>query len=548
MKPTKLGLLAAVAICSAACSTNSVQEQFIPDFSQYPLCSDARDSSVIFVNIKNGEKESKTYLGAYPFYNDLAIVRTADGWFYINRHFKAPINEYFLDATHFSEGIAYTVKPEGHITAINEDGEILYLLQNAESVYTLSEGRAVYKGKNGLYGLLDSNGDVVKEAKFDGAEKAMKDGTLAVMQKEGAKSYWGIVDRDGETLIPAKYTKITRRNGGFTIYREDGKAAWYDLASNKVSDFEYKDIVKDGKLYCFKTRKGKHGWMTKKHKEVIEPVFDQVTLFDGKDVAFAQDSKKGREWGIIDTKGEWVIKPRYASVTTTDYLPIIRNEKGEYGVIDYEGKVLIKTNKMKIEHIADEYYLVTNSEDEIGIMKADGEEEWIARPAYERFKGIIYRPSTMVNTDFVDIPAICNTVRKDAEKLQKTTVNGLMTTYNLAKGDLPRRSANIKLSEYQHRNYTIKTEAEKVSAWSVTYDWWDGEKVFFNSKATVKRYAITITLKNRYANYKEQIVSRIKQDLGLDSASSAKINGKTYRLVDTGSKQRNTIKVSITVE
>ena len=547
MKLTKFCAAAAIVISAAACSSETT-EQFISDFDQYPLCSDARDSSVVFVDIKNGEKVSKTYMGAYPFYNGLALVRTADGWFYINKHFKAPINEYFLDATHFSEGIAYTVKPEGHITAINEDGEILYLLQNAESVYTLSEGRAVYKGKNNLYGLLNNTGDIVKEAKFDGAEKAMKEGTLMVMQKNGAKSLWGIVDCDGETLVPAKYTKIVRKKGGFTIYREDGKAAWYDLQSNKVSDFEYQDIVKDGKLFCFKTRKGKHGWMTKKHKEVIEPIFDQVTLFDGKDVAFAQDNKKGREWGIINTKGEWVIKPRYASVTTTDYLPIIRNEKGEYGVIDYDGKVLIKTNKMKIEHIVDEYYLVTNSEDEIGIMKADGEEEWIARPAYEKFKGIKYRPSIMVKSDYVDIPTICSTIRKDAEKLQKTTVNDLMTAYNLSRNNLPKRSSSITLSEHSNRNYTIKTEAEKVNAWIVKYDWWDGETVTFNGKASVKRYAVNVTLNSRYAKYKDQIIERIKKDFGMNESGAAKIDGKSYKLTDTSTKNRDGFKIAITID
>ena len=548
MKITKVFTLFAVAALSIACSRET-KETFVSDFSTYPLCTDARDSSVVFVEVKNGDKVSKKYLEAYAFFNDYAVVRTSEGWTFVDKNFKQPINDYYLDATHFSEGIAYVVKPEQHIQAIDEDGKTLHLLQNADAVYAISEGRSVYKGKNNLYGILDKNGEIVLSAKYDGAEKFVKDGTLIVMSKdERGNSKWGILDANGETLIPVNYAKIVRYDNGFTIYKSNKKAAWYDLRSNVVSEFMYYDVIKDGKTLCHRTKKGKYGWLNLKGKDIIEPRFDDVTLFDGRDYAFAKDSRRGREWGIIDKKGEWVIKPRYGTVTVTDSYPIISNDRGEYGVIDYDGNVLIKANKSKISHIYDDYYLITNYENEIGIMKADGKEEWIARPSYEHFKGVRYRPSTMVSTDYVDIHSISKTISKDIQGLQKTSINGLLSAYNISKESLPRKTANVTLKEHKTRDYTITLAAERVTAWTTTYDWWEGDITSFNGKSTIKRYVVTVSLKQKYAAHKADIMRQLQKDLGLDETLSAKRDGKTFKLTDFTTKYQSGLKVSIVLD
>ena len=548
MKITKVFTLIAVAALSIACS-HETKETFVSDFSTYPLCTDARDSSVVFVEVKNGDKVSKKFLEAYAFFNDYAVVRTAEGWTYLNKNLKQPIDEYFLDATHFSEGIAYVVKPEQHIQAIDEDGKSLFLLQCADAVYALSEERSVYKGKNNLYGLLDNTGEIVLSAKYDGAEKFVKDGTLIVMSKDShGNPKWGIIDANGEILIPVNYAKITRYDNGFTIFKGNKKAAWYDLRSNVVSEFMYYDVIKDGRMLCHKTKKGRYGWLNLKGKDVIDPEFDEVTLFDGRDYAFAKDNRRGREWGIINKKGEWVVKPRYGTITVTESYPIISNDRGEYGVIVYEGNILIKANKSKISHIYEDYYLVTNYEDEIGIMKADGNEEWIARPTYEHFKGIRYRPSTMVNTDFVDIHAISKTVNKDISGLQKMSLNSLLSTYGLSKENLPRKTSNLTLKEYKTKDYTITLAAERVSAWTTTYDWWEGDITSFNGKSTIKRYLVTVTLKKRYIVHKAEIMRQIQRDLGMEGVMSLKKDGKTFKITDIDTKYQKGFKVSIVVD
>ena len=521
------------------------------DFSQYPLCIDTDSPSVVFVDIKNGKEVSKRYYEAFPFYNGLAVVKTANGWTYVDKNFEEPISGYYLGATHFSEGVAFTVKTGEKICAINEKGEVLYTLSNVESVFALSEKRAVFRGENNKYGLLDSNGEIVCTPKFDDCERSLKDGTLLVMQKGSDKKSngkWGIIDCNGEILIPIKYPKIVRSEKGFTIFDNSRKAAWYDLESNTVSGFDFYDIIRDGNQLCYKNKKGKYGWMTLKGVSVIEPVFDEVTLFGKGDAAFAKQKRKAREWGVINKKGEWIIAPRYANVTTTEKYPIIGNAHEEYGVADYDGNVLIKTNKSAIKHIVDEYYLVTDYKGETGIMKADGKESWVGKTSYKPSAEVKYRASIKVDNNHLDIDEICNTIQEETDKLVKTTVNELLEAYNLKKESLPKKNANITLAEHTNKNYTIEVETDKVSAWSVKRDFWDGNIVSYNGKGAVKKYLVNVTLKQRYAQNKDEIIKRVQQQLGMDESGIVTKDSKTYKLTENNNKQQTSFKISISIE
>ena len=548
MKLIKACALATLALSFAGCS-NTSKETFTPDFSLYPFCIDAQKPSVVFVDIKSGERVSNKYNGAYPFYNELAIVNTDKGWTYINDSFKEPINDYFKDATHFSEGVAYTVKPGEQIKAINENGQTLHTLDNVECVYALSEGRSVYKDENNLYGILDKNGEIVCTAKYNDCEKLVKDGTLMVATKEKkGKTLWGIVDRDGEILIPVKYSKITRHNSGFTIHKDNRHTSWYDLESNTVSNYDFYDIVKDGKLFSFRGKNGKYGWMTHKGKVVIEPEFDEVNLFGNGDRTFVKMKKRGKEWGIIDKNGEWITRPRYTSVKLTDKYPIVGNNHGEYGVIDYDGKVLIKTNKCSIVHIKDEYYLIMDYGGMSGIMKADGKEEWTVNPIYNLHKGIVYRPSIMVKSDFINISGICEILHNETDNLTKTNVSDVMEAYKINKDDLPKKVTNLILCEYKENNYNIKVEADKISAWSVKRDFWEGNTLIFNGQGEIKKYLVTISLKNKYAKDKDRIIEAVKKEWGMDDNGTATINNKKYKLSDSSTKSQTSFKIAITIE
>ena len=295
-------------------------------------------------------------------------------------------------------------------------------------------------------------------------------------------------------------------------------------------------------------RGGKYGWINHKGQIVIEPEFDEVTLFGDRDGAFVKMKKRGKEWGTINKKGEWTGRPRYAAVELTDQYPIIKNSHGEYGVVDYDGSVLIKTNKKAIKHIEGEYYLVTSYDNKIGIMQADGKEEWVAKPMYEKFKGIVYRPSIMVNDDFFDISSMLGILHKQTDSLKKTTVGEILEAYGIDKASLPKKTTNLVLFECEDGNYSIKVEADKVSAWTIKRDFWEGSKMVFNGKANIKKYLVTVTLKNKYAKDKERIIETITKEWGMNDKGSVTTNKKTYKLTDISKKSQARFKIAISCD
>lgn len=555
MKPSRLFIAIISAFCLISCMEIAEKELFVSNATTFPMCDDINDSSVVFVNIKNGNKESKGCIGAYPFFNGSTIVKTQYGWSFINERFEPMFNDYFLDATHFSEGLSFTVKPNETIKAIDENGVELFELREADRVYALAEERAVFKGANGLFGLINGQGEIIVPARYTGSENFIQNNILIVSNKNSEnEDVFGAINTNGDEIIPVEHPEIVRHKEGITVYRENKagngyKAAFYDFKGNLVYDYEFYGIIKDGNMFCYKTNKGKWGWINGRGKEMIHAEFREVMPFYGKSTTFAKGVTNSVEWGIIDKKGEWVVRPKFTSVEFTSSYPIVGIGPHSFGVIDYDGTILITTDNRSIKHISGEYYLIQNSYNELGIMKADGSGEWTVRPAYESFKGIRHKPSTFVNSDFVDIDGICTAVSSEINNMSKCTVDELMQKHNLKTSRFSKgRGSVITISQVTNRNYEIQVTAEKIYAWSSKYDWWEGTKYYFNNNAPVNNYAVTVSLKGKYASQKNTILERIRSDVGLEEdAKKVVMENKTIEVVDQSKKSSNIIKISVTI-
>lgn len=555
MKHSRLIGAFAILLCIASCNNVAEKTMFEKTTNTYPMCDDINDSSVVFVNVRNGNKESKGCTGAYPFFNGSTIVKTEYGWGFINERFQPMFNDYFMDATHFSEGVSFTVKPSEMIKAIDSDGNVLYEIRDAERVYALSEERAVYNGTNGLYGLLDSKGNIVVPAKYYSCENfVINDAIIVSNIGENNRPVYGVINSNGDEIIPVRYSKIKRHDEGFTVFRinkagNGEKAAFSNFKGEMLYDYEFYDIIKDGKWYCYKTGRNKWGWINSKGKEKIHAKFLDVLPFNNKALTFAKGSNNSIEWGIIDKKGEWVVRPKFTSVELTESHPIISVTPHNFGVVDFEGNVLIKPDKRSVRHIYEDFYLIENSYSEFGIMKADGNEEWTARPSYEKFRGIRHNPSIYVNTDFIDIVGVYSAVRTHIDNLSKCTVEDLMDKYNMKSSNFSKsKGSTALLSKTSNRGYEMKVSAERLYAWNSKYDWWEGTTYSFNNKAVAKRFNITVTLQDKYMSHKSDILKYIKSELGMaDGTSKVDISNKTIEVADISKRSVQAFKVTVTI-
>ena len=112
----------------------------------------------------------------------------------------------------------------------------------------------------------------------------------------------------------------------------DGKFKAID-GVDKIWDFEKSDLT-----YA---RKGKKiGFIDTKGNWVIEPKFDKAKAF----VKGLAPVAVGKKWGYVNTSGKIVIEPNYndAEIFSEDGLAPVK--EGDWGFIDTTGKLVIPTN------------------------------------------------------------------------------------------------------------------------------------------------------------------------------------------------------------
>ncbi len=89
------------------------------------------------------------------------------------------------------------------ILKIMETGEIIHLPYRDVKLQT--NGLAIVKGANGLYGLLNMNGEEIVPPQYLSIDNSRSDGLIIVQAKN---KLWGIINEKGEEIISPKYQGI----------------------------------------------------------------------------------------------------------------------------------------------------------------------------------------------------------------------------------------------------------------------------------------------------------------------------------------------------
>ena len=521
-------LLAALCVMTTACGMFSNEEEtFVGDYRYFPMCSDSSDSTVVFVDVKTGDKVGKGYLGAYPFYNGSAIVLEDEGYTFINNKFEKLFNDHFKDATHFSDGLAVTVKKNEIIKVINQKGEVAFEAPYAEYMRAFCNGYAVFCDENDNYGVVNTKGEIVIEAKYKRIPEDVTANKLLIVCEYDQNEYetkWGVIDIYGNKIIPIKYERIEYYNGYYSVYKrtnsESRKCGLFNGNGEEVIGFDHYELCKDGKYYLFENKKGKIGWMDSNMKDIIDPTFSDAYPFNGQKLTpAAEEDKNGyEEWGFINQKGEWVINAKYEGVEPfmDNGYAIVKNEDAEYGVIDAEGNPVIKINKEGLMYLFDNYYLTINEDDELGIIKADGKETWAVKPTYELCETVNFHPSTSVRSDYVDMKTLAKTLKAEIAELYETNLDNIVNKYGISKSDFSKHGySNARLKKINNNSYTIYVYAKEVYAWDSSYSYWSGYQYSFRGNQRVYQYEIEVDLDGRYASKRDEIKKYLQEQYGM---------------------------------
>ena len=226
----------------------------------------------------------------------------------------------------------YLVTENGERKVINSSGETI-LNSGFDQISSKTEDGFIYVSQ-GLYGEINTTGEVQIEPTYQDL-KQVKKGVYIAKNNDR----YGIIDNEGNTMIPFDYTLITYNkdaklfitddaNYNTTIINEnyeskitgilseinttksyirmrvDDEYKYYDLSCQEKTNIE---VLEDNTLFLSK-KDGKYGFVDKKGNVVVDYIYDDAT--EQNEYGFVAVKKDGK-WGAIDKDGKVVVEPIY---------------------------------------------------------------------------------------------------------------------------------------------------------------------------------------------------------------------------------------------
>lgn len=339
--------------------------------------------------------------------------------------------------------------------------------------------------KNKQYGLVNSTGrwfvapqwDFVTEARYaldncyvfktyDG--EMIKTAAGTPMVPSGQKGKWGLIDFQGNELIPCIWDSIEDINEGYifcyntigekknyTLYHYDGKTVTIlaenysylgDMAEGYIlfeKDEKWGFLNQDGEQWgptytdaCMFSDglaavqiDGKYGFIDTEGEFILQPTWEKATFFSCGLCSASEENK----WGYIDRQGNWVIAPQFdgAYRFQREYDRAIVEKNGKQFLIDKTGKQIgSKWDKVYAFNREDETAIV-ESNGKRGLIDKNGNVMISAKQEDVRhaMDGIIYCRDSSGNNHYRSVDGKLHLDDKTIGKKLKLTGDGYFSSY-----------------------------------------------------------------------------------------------------------------------
>ncbi|MCD4824859.1 MAG: WG repeat-containing protein [Phycisphaerae bacterium] len=249
-------------------------------------------------------------------------------WGYIDTSGKMVIKPQFWYAEEFSEGFAeVTTKTNKKLLSgfIDKKGKWLVKPQ-FEGAGQFKEGLAkIAVKKNGkkLIGFINTRGKIVIQPKFTYSSLVsyFSDGVTPVVIGEEFGNQWGAINKKGQWVVKPKFDFfLSNFKNGMAIANIDGMKGLIDTKGHWVIKPKYWFILWfcDGLAPVGLDKEDEWGFIDKKGKLVIKIHGDINPRCFSEGLASVSGTVINKKTnlvykgvGYIDTKGKWIVKPRY---------------------------------------------------------------------------------------------------------------------------------------------------------------------------------------------------------------------------------------------
>ncbi len=198
--------------------------------------------------------------------------------------------------------------------------------------------------KDGKYGLVDYDGEEILPCEYEKIEAIQGIKNSLIITKDGKQ---GLSDDLGNVIIEPKYKKIEKieedyKNGYIVVNEEDKYGIiGYDKAEILPCQYEEVKGIYSEDIFIVK-KDGKYIAIDKEGNTILENKFDDAMDIEGEYIAV----KKGGKAGVIDKNGETKVKFEYDELTFANSKFCIGLKNDKYGIVDIEG-----TEKIGFEYI-----------------------------------------------------------------------------------------------------------------------------------------------------------------------------------------------------
>jgi hypothetical protein len=239
-------------------------------------------------------------------------------------------------------------------------------------------------GKDGKYGLLDTQGRFVAPLAYDGIWN-QRDGVMEIRQQ----GRYGLMDNKGKILVEPRYRTLHLLFGRMAIAASsDGRYGVIDATGETVVPFIYRDAKEfnrttnfpfsltgdlGGKLIAVKDDNRKWGFIDRTGETVLPPQYDDVMFWSMDSLVVSAVGKDGKQ-GLIDMEGKEILPVLYDRVFYTGAGLTWIACDGKCGCIDKTGKLVIP---MVYDYIPEKFLFPSRFVWDVARVTKDGKELYI---------------------------------------------------------------------------------------------------------------------------------------------------------------------------
>ena len=262
------------------------------------------------INLENPDLFLKNTFGnvVTGFNSGLVPAGDLEKWGYLNSKGELGISLKYDYASEFNNGFAFVINEGKYIIIDTNGNETIVSAPNIDELRNFSEGYAPYFTKKGLFGFINSNGEVAIPAQFHGV--GYFNAGLAWARTKKGKI--GFINSKGEWVIEPQLKTAYDFDIESGLAKVEIKSKWcyINKVGEIVTDFNIKKFGSYSEGLARAEKKGKIGFINSDQNWIISPDFDSVRDFKN---GYAAVKQKGG-WGIINKSGEWIIEPNFKRI------------------------------------------------------------------------------------------------------------------------------------------------------------------------------------------------------------------------------------------